>query len=101
MMVESIVGRHLTVFDFIYLIFQQSNAVFYGKVTLNSVSFLFYLQICKILMNIHVHEKLQGANTGIQMIISMQIFLIFFKFILGKSNKLVDDTEEEDSLIVI
>ena len=83
--IESIVGKHLTVFDFIYLISQQAVAVFYSKFTLSSIAFLVYLQICKALMSVNVHEKLSVANMGIQTIISLQLFIIMVKLILGKT----------------
>lgn len=83
--VESIVGRHLTVFDFVYLIFQQASAIFYSKFTLSSVSFLVYLQLSKIILSANVHERLLGANIAIQANISLQLFIIIIQLILGKS----------------
>lgn len=91
--IEAIIGRNLTVFDFFYLSMYQISALLTNKFRLRYIFFLVYLQICKIVLSGNTSERLSSANIGLQTILSLQLLLVILnlKFKPSTLNDISED----------
>ena len=74
--VESVIGKNLTCYDFIYVLFQQFYGLIDGGFKAYNISFLVYMLICKIWLTGYVPKVFVFYNLGLQFIMILQIFLI-------------------------
>lgn len=85
LIIKSIIGKNLTLFDFFYLAVYQFSAILRFQFRIRYILFLVYLQLCKIFLSADVSKNLIIANLGIQTILALQIFLIVFNLDLKRS----------------
>lgn len=91
---ESLIGRHLSIFDFVYLAIYQASALMMKKFKIQYIFFLLYLQLCKIFLARNTSDALASANVGLQWILSLQIFLVVLDFKFRSSDS-TETTQDE------
>lgn len=93
--IELIIGKNLIVLDFFYVGIYQFSGILACRFKISYISFLVYIQLCKIILSPYVPKNLIAANIGLQVILALQMFMIILNFDLKKHLNLQDDQLED------
>lgn len=96
--IELIIGKNLIVLDFFYVGIYQFSGILSCRFKISYISFLVYIQLCKIILSPCVPNNLIAASVGLQVILALQIFLIILNFDLKKHHNLQADQLNDSTI---
>lgn len=86
--IELIIGKNIMILDFFYVGIYQFSGILSCRFKISYITFLVYIQLCKIILSSCVPKNLIAASVGLQVILALQIFLIILNFYLKKHHNL-------------